>query len=332
MSDTIFLLAPCMGVGKAAAVVTRRAAYLVHQAHSKTTVLLSLPALLAGDREQHRLARKLPVVLMNGCAHRCASRILASIGVQPVAAIEVAKIMAETRTGPGKARRELEVSGKRLAAAVAERMECAMNSAAAWTPTLNLPGHASTPQKRCACMTVPDRRNSDGGDGAPPRYVTLLPCQGIRRSGGRVTQRAAYCLDEDLFPGKTLLLCLPALAVSVQEDVDMLEQFPVVALNGCGARCATKIAKKYGVRPAVSVDANGTVRGFDGGRECALPDLTASEVKAGARLADVAVPVVSALLAGKRQRRRARSAQRCTSRPSKTRCCCKGSGGARKTS
>ena len=107
MGDTTVLLAPCMGVGKAAAMVTRRAAYLVHQAHSKTTVLLSLPALLAGDREQHRLARKLPVVLMNGCAHRCASRILASLGVQPVAAIEVVKIMAETKTGPGKARREL---------------------------------------------------------------------------------------------------------------------------------------------------------------------------------------------------------------------------------
>jgi hypothetical protein len=110
---------------------------------------LSLPALLTGDRGQQRLAHGLPAVLVNGCAHRCASRILASFGVQPVAAIEVAKIMAEMKTGPGKARRELEVSGKRLAAAVAERMERAMNSAAAWTPALKPLGPAG-PRRRTA--------------------------------------------------------------------------------------------------------------------------------------------------------------------------------------
>jgi uncharacterized metal-binding protein len=147
-----------------------------------------------------------------------------------------------------------------------------------------------------------------------------------------VTQRAAYCLDEDLFPGKTLLLCLPALAVSVQEDVDMLEQFPVVALNGCGARCATKIAKKYGVRPAVSVDLNGTVPGLDGGHECALPDLTDAEVKAAVCLADAARPAISNLLAGNRQEQRVRTVGNRKRGPARVRRLRKGSGGARKTS
>jgi len=332
MSGTTFLLAPCTGVGKALAVVTRRAACLVHQAHLDTTVLLSMPALLAGDRQQRRLVRGLRAILINGCAERCASHVLADLGIRPVAVIDVVKVLAEVKSPPGKARQELQESGKQLAVAVAERIQRAMNGATLRAAGGRTPLSVPPRQKKCACMSLASRTNGRTGNRSPPAYVTLLPCQGIRRSGGRVTQRAAYILDEERFPGKTALLCIPALAATVQEDVDMLEQFPTVAINGCGAQCATKIAGKYGVKPAVSVDLNETVPGFDGGHECALPDLTDEESKAAVYLADAVEPAISDLLAGTRQEQRERAVGNRKCGPVRASRLCKGSGGASKTS
>ena len=132
-----------------------------------------------------------------------------------------------------------------------------------------------------------------------PRYVTIFPCQGIRRTGGRVAQRAGYILVEERFPGRTLLLCVPALAAAVQEDVDMLEQFPTVAINGCGLRCASVNAARHGVPAAVSVDLDTVDAGFKGERECTLPDLTAAEAQAAAQLAAACCEPIRDLLDGK---------------------------------
>jgi uncharacterized metal-binding protein len=314
-----------MGVGKALAVAARRAAYLAHNARRECTVLLSVPALLAGDSGQQRLIRRQPVILVNGCAQRCGSHILAGFGVQPVAVIEAAKVMAETKTGPGTARRELADSGKRLADILAERIVRAMDEAAPLPPA----GPLAPQQGKCACMNVPKHPSRPERGCESPRFVTLLPCQGIRRRGARVGQRAAYCLDEDVFPGKTLLLCIPALASAVQEDVDMLEQFPVVAIDGCGSRCATAISRQHGVEPAVQVDAFG--RGLGRGAAVSVrPDLTGGEARAGVRLADKVAPLIHDLLDGKRPRRGARRGPRRGA--SKAACCCKGKGGAPKTS
>src|SRR5205823_3504136 len=101
--------------------------------------------------------------------------------------------------------------------------------------------------------------NKGGGErgnapAKPVTAITILPCQGIKRTGGRVTQRAAYHVVEDRFLGKTNLLCISALAAGVQEDVDMLENYPTVAVNGCGLRCATIAAEHHGIPAVASVD------------------------------------------------------------------------------
>lgn len=298
MSKTRFVIAPCMGVGKVVATVTRRAAYLVRQRHPRTTALLSLPALLAGGPEQRDLVRDSPVILLDGCGERCGMHILHQLGVSPFAKIEVAQIMAETRTGPGKTRRQPEESGQRLAEAVAACVERAMRNKAllkSFRPAKEL--KLAPPKPECA-RSGGDLTAGQAADAKPRRYVTVFPCQGLRRTGGRVAQRAGYILVEEKFPGNALLLCLPALAAAVQEDIDMLEQFPTVAINGCGMRCASVNAARHGVPAAVSVDLDAVDPRFKGERECLLPDLTEAEAQEAVRLAEACSAPIRALLAG----------------------------------
>ncbi|MCY3022691.1 MAG: hypothetical protein NTW87_27240 [Planctomycetota bacterium] len=299
MNTTRFVIAPCMGVGKIVANVTRRAAYLVHQKHPETTALLSLPALLAGDPEQRELVRNNPVILFDGCTERCGMHIFCQLGVWPIAKIEVAQIMAETKIGPGKTRQQLEDIGRKLSGALAARIEKVMQNDALlrdFKPAQELKLASPKPECAHACNCLPARRRASA---RPRKYVTIFPCQGIRRTGGRIAQRAAYILVEDRFPGKTLLLCVPALAAAVQEDVDMLEQFPTVAINGCGMRCASVNAAHYGVPPAASVDLDSVAPTFGGERQCMLPDLTEAEAQAAVKLADACCQAVQDLLAGK---------------------------------
>jgi len=303
------VLAPCMGVGKIVANVTRRAAYLVHQKCPEGTALLSLPALMAGDAEQRELVRNSPVILFDGCGERCGMHIFHQLGVWPIAKIEVGQIMSETKMGPGKTRQQLEEIGRKLSEALAARIEKVMRNDAllsSFQPAGELklapppPGCAGS----CGCLGQHGQTASSqtAGNSRPspraPKYVTIFPCQGIRRTGGRVAQRAGYILVEEKFPGKTLLLCVPALAAAVQEDVDMLEQFPTVAINGCGLRCASVNSARLGVPPAISVELDTVDTEFKGERECMLPDLTDAEAQEGARLAEACCPAIQDLLAG----------------------------------
>jgi len=303
MSAPQFVIAPCMGVGKIVANVTRRAAYLVHERNPRTTALLSTPALLAGDPEQRELVQHNPVILIDGCADRCASHIFHCLSVSPVAKVEVVQVMTETRTGPGKTRQQLEGIGKRLADIVAERIERAMRDESlleGFAPAAGL--RLAAPKPECAgCQRLPTpalaaASGTTTAGHAPPPYVTIFPCQGLRFTGGRVTQRCGYLLVEERFPGRTLLLCLPALASAVQEDVDMLEQFPAVAINGCRRRCASVIAAHYGVPAAASVELEQVEKGFDGGAVSLQPDLTDAETAAALKLADAVSVTVSELL------------------------------------
>jgi uncharacterized metal-binding protein len=295
-----------MGVGKIVANVTRRAAYLVHQRNPETTALLSLPALLAGNPEQRELVRNNPVILVDGCTERCGMHIFNQLGVYPVAKIEVGQIMAETKMGPGKTRQQLEDIGKRLAESTADRIELVMKNedllkSFRAAQELRWAAPSTECSRACSCLpdkalTLPSPARGEGNAGR--KYVTIFPCQGIRRAGGRVAQRAGYILVEEKFPGKALLLCVPALAAAVQEDVEMLEQFPTVALNGCGLRCATVNSARHGVPAAASIDLDTVDPGFKGERDCPLPDLTEEETKAGQKLAEACCPAIRALLAG----------------------------------
>ncbi|GAV22756.1 putative zinc-binding protein [Carboxydothermus pertinax] len=76
--------------------------------------------------------------------------------------------------------------------------------------------------------------------------IAVTPCAGIGQIFGAITREAAYKLVEELYPDNTVLVCLPALATGVQEDIDFINDYPVLVLNGCKDRCATKAVMDKG--------------------------------------------------------------------------------------
>jgi len=337
------VIAPCMGVGKIVAAVTRRASYLIKDQCPDSIELLSLPALLAGDPAERKLIQDHPSIIIDGCALRCTAHIYRMYGVEAVAKIEVNQIMKERKLGPGKTRKDLEETGRKLSAFTAERVLQALQDeglSADFTPLDDLsepPPDAGTgcphrlvPQasslpavgidtgvsektsRQDACgtndpaiaeaaeMTGVCQSGPEGAQSASGKHivnsVTILPCQGIKRTGGRVTQRAAYHIVEDRFLGKSQVLCISALAAGVQEDVDMLENFPTVALNGCALRCASIAAEHHGMAAVAHVDLQTIDPDFKGEEYCLEPDLTDIEANEALKLADAVSVEVEKLL------------------------------------
>ena len=286
------VLVPCMGVGKIVANVTRRAAYHLQGQCPEDVEILSIPAFLAGDPHERKLATEHNTLIIDGCNLRCAAQIFEHEGITPTIKVEVAQLMREFKTGPGKTRKELEETGKRLSNHTADRVLKALNDEAvkqAFTP----PEAKPACEKSCA---VPVQVSSTPREAAPVKGVTILPCQGIKRTGGRITQRAAYLLAEDQFLGKSQVLCISALAAGVPEDVVMIEEFPTLALDGCGMKCASKAAEKYGIPAVESVEMSACAPEFDGAAYCLQADLTETEIQMAERLAQFAAPKVEAMM------------------------------------
>ncbi|AFK86551.1 MULTISPECIES: putative zinc-binding protein [Thermoanaerobacterium] len=76
--------------------------------------------------------------------------------------------------------------------------------------------------------------------------VAIMPCAGIGQIFGQITREVGYNLVDDLYPENTVLVCPPALAVDIQEDIDFINEYPVLVLNGCKDRCATKLILQKG--------------------------------------------------------------------------------------
>ncbi len=299
------VLAPCMGVGKVVANVTRRAAYLAKGACPEDTELLSIPALLAGSEEERELLKH-PVVVVEGCVLRCASHVMKFMGVTPAAKIEVTQLIREKRLTPGKTRKELEETGKKLAEAVAERTADVLRD----EPTLqNWQEPADLTELPCAChalepkdeplvsLGVKGENNSAAGDAPAAQGITFLPCQGLKRSGARIAQRAAYhlCEDEDKLLGKSQPLCISALAAGVAEDVHYYQDFPTVALNGCGMNCATKVAELYGIPAVRSINIAEIAPEYPGEQLSIGEDLTPEEAAVARQWAEKIYPEMKAL-------------------------------------
>ncbi|MEG6565517.1 putative zinc-binding protein [Thermoanaerobacterium saccharolyticum] len=76
--------------------------------------------------------------------------------------------------------------------------------------------------------------------------IAIMPCAGIGQIFGQITREVGYNLVDDLHPENTVLVCPPALAVDIQEDIDFINEYPVLVLNGCKDRCATKLILQKG--------------------------------------------------------------------------------------
>ena len=81
--------------------------------------------------------------------------------------------------------------------------------------------------------------------------VCLQPCLGQRKEAV-LGRQALYVVHEDLRPDSTVLGCGPALNANVQEDVDFITMYPVLAVESCELDCATKLVDKKGKKAALT--------------------------------------------------------------------------------
>jgi uncharacterized metal-binding protein len=79
--------------------------------------------------------------------------------------------------------------------------------------------------------------------------VCLQPCLGLRKESV-LCRQAFYVVHEDMRPDTTVLGCGPALNANVQEDLDFITMYPVLAVEACEKDCATGLVRKKGQQAA----------------------------------------------------------------------------------
>ncbi|MFX1466770.1 MAG: putative zinc-binding protein [Promethearchaeota archaeon] len=94
--------------------------------------------------------------------------------------------------------------------------------------------------------------------------VGIISCTGISSDSrcskeGLIARQAMYKVLEDLRPDETLLVCLPALAAEVEEDVIFVRDSPTIIIEGCPDDCSTKVLGQFDTKHIFSTY---TVRNF----------------------------------------------------------------------
>ncbi len=113
---------PCNGIGRLVSTVVRMAAYRIKKMRPDQVELLSCGRLAVGDAEHTEIARKYPLIVIDGCRPHCASFTADELGKTPAARLYVADVMAEKKINvAGEKRRGLTEKGEKLVEALAEK-------------------------------------------------------------------------------------------------------------------------------------------------------------------------------------------------------------------
>lgn len=83
--------------------------------------------------------------------------------------------------------------------------------------------------------------------------ICIFPCGGIRKVEATVARIASYIVNEDLLPGKTMLMCVPAFFRGVEEDILMVENNPTVVIDCHPESCGSNLMSLIGIPPAARV-------------------------------------------------------------------------------
>jgi uncharacterized metal-binding protein len=113
---------PCGGIGDPVSSVTRLAGYILAEDVLPGRVeLVSIPPVVTGVPEETAAVQQYPVIVLDGCAHRCGSNALNLVGIKPAARLFTPRVRSETKHAIGKRRPFPEISGQKLAKALAEK-------------------------------------------------------------------------------------------------------------------------------------------------------------------------------------------------------------------
>jgi len=78
--------------------------------------------------------------------------------------------------------------------------------------------------------------------------VAIISCAGMDKALGSVARACAFKVVERLRPNETMLICIPPLVADVKPYSELIKEYPVILIDGCAERCATKIAAKNGAK------------------------------------------------------------------------------------
>ena len=79
--------------------------------------------------------------------------------------------------------------------------------------------------------------------------VAVLSCNGIGRLVSTVVRMAGYKIKQ-MRPDQVVLLSSGRLAVKEPEHMALLEQYPLLVIDGCRPHCASFMADELGKKPA----------------------------------------------------------------------------------
>lgn len=78
--------------------------------------------------------------------------------------------------------------------------------------------------------------------------AAIISCGGMDKALGSVARATAFMITEKLKPDETVLICISPLVAEVKPYSDLIRSCPVITIDGCAERCATKIAVKAGAK------------------------------------------------------------------------------------
>jgi len=83
---------------------------------------------------------------------------------------------------------------------------------------------------------------------AEEEKVAVVACAGMDKALGSVARACAFKVVEDLKPEDSILVCIPPLIADVKPHSEWIKKYPIITIDGCPERCATKIVAKNGGR------------------------------------------------------------------------------------
>ncbi len=78
------------------------------------------------------------------------------------------------------------------------------------------------------------------------RKIAIVACAGMDKPLGSVARATAFKVVEDLKRDSTVLVCIPPLVAGANPHPELIKKYPVITVDGCSERCATKIVAKSG--------------------------------------------------------------------------------------
>lgn len=76
--------------------------------------------------------------------------------------------------------------------------------------------------------------------------IAIVACAGMDKPLGSVARASVFKVVEELRPQKVELVCIPPLLAGVSRYSELIKNLPVIAVDGCAERCATKLIVRSG--------------------------------------------------------------------------------------